>query len=111
MNILDFLREHPQWFVSVNFTDGFGVRIDVDGDRITGRMDRGLISGISRDWVITVKEPEEQELSLKGTYSSGLIIHDTVDMTLTAPGPDAVLTIRFHHRGFDDDTLTMTLDE
>ncbi len=32
MKILDFLREHAQWHVSMNYTDGFGVHADVGLD-------------------------------------------------------------------------------
>lgn len=32
MNILDILREHPQWYVSVSYTDGYGVYVDVGLD-------------------------------------------------------------------------------
>lgn len=109
MNILDFFREHPHWYVSVSYTDGYGVRIDVEGDKITGHMDRGFLCGIDREWFVTVEHTDE--LSLTGTYHSGTILHDAVDMTLTDPGPDAVLTIKFHHKDFDPDTLTMELDE
>lgn len=113
-NIVDFLRQHAQWFASGrNMTDGFVVRISVDGDTIRGTMERGLVSGIDNKWTVHVEDVDATALS--GTYSSGLILQDKVTMTLENPDTDPTLTIIFSHRNnapdYYPDILILELDE